>query len=203
MPAKVCEEIAICPRITLLEGFLSPEECQHLIHLGEGLLAPSQVYPDGDGALHTNSRLRDSSSSFLPIGQTPMLADIERRIAALVNLPTLHGESMQLLNYQVGQYYSPHIDFFAPTNPSCKDTLAYGGQRIATCLLYLNTPKSGGETHFVKHGIKIVPIQGNAVLFYNVLPNGEEDWSSLHASIAVTEGEKWVATKWIREKPQR
>lgn len=203
MSVRTCSEIAIGNRITLLEGFLSPEECEHLIHMGQGTLGPSHVYPDGEGTLLVNSRLRDSSSTFLPAGQTPILADVERRIAALVNLPPQHGESMQILNYQVGQFYNPHIDFFAPNNPSCKEILANGGQRIATCLLYLNTPQDGGETHFVRAGIKIVPIQGNAILFYNVLPTGEEDWRSLHASLPVLAGEKWVATKWIRSKPQR
>ena len=42
---------------------------------------------------------------------------------------------------------------------------------------------------------------GDAVLFYNIKPNGDRDIMSLHEGRPVTAGEKWIATKWIREKP--
>ncbi len=52
-------------------------------------------------------------------------------------------------------------------------------------LLYLNdmaSPHAGGETSFPKandgYGIKVHPGKGNAVLFYNLLPDGNGDGKS-------------------------
>lgn len=42
------------------------------------------------------------------------------------------------------------------------------------------------------------PVKGDAVLFYNLHPNGVPDPKSLHASCPVLKGEKWSAPKWIR-----
>jgi len=69
--------------------------------------------------------------------------------------------------------------------------------------MYLNTAEGGGETHFPEVDLKVTPIQGDAILFFNVHPDGECDRQSLHASLPVTTGEKWVATKWIRERAYR
>jgi prolyl 4-hydroxylase len=65
--------------------------------------------------------------------------------------------------------------------------------------MYLNTVESGGETIFPTAGLTIRPRQGDALLFYNVYANGELDPESLHGSSPVLAGEKWVATKWVRE----
>jgi prolyl 4-hydroxylase len=50
-------------------------------------------------------------------------------------------------------------------------------------------------------GLKVKPRQGDALLFYSMLPNGTFDKAALHGSCPVIKGEKWVATKWIRDKP--
>ena len=40
--------------------------------------------------------------------------------------------------------------------------------------------------------------QGNAVLFWTMTPDGQEDAASMHGSCDVVKGQKWSATKWIR-----
>jgi prolyl 4-hydroxylase len=42
---------------------------------------------------------------------------------------------------------------------------------------------------------------GDAVLFYSLDPDLKINPRSLHGGCAVHKGEKWVATKWIHEKP--
>lgn len=37
-------------------------------------------------------------------------------------------------------------------------------------------------------------------MFWNVHPNATFDKYALHGGCPVTRGEKWVATKWIRDK---
>ena len=57
----------------------------------------------------------------------------------------------------------------------------------------------GGGTDFPRHGVVVTPEVGTAVMFDNVLADGRPDEDTLHAGLPVLEGEKWVATKWLRE----
>jgi len=74
------------------------------------------------------------------------------------------------------------------------------GQRTRTLLVYLNTGYDGGETHFVTAGMKLKGNVGDAVLFHNCDATGAPDKSSLHAGLSVTSGQKWLLSKWYREK---
>jgi hypothetical protein len=44
------------------------------------------------------------------------------------------------------------------------------------------------------------PRRGDALLFYSLHHNGSVDARALHGGCPVIKGEKWVATKWIRDK---
>ena len=68
-------------------------------------------------------------------------------------------------------------------------------------MIYLNNPVAGGGTGFPRIGLEIAPVKGNAVLFSYLLPDGTLDERTLHAGLPVIEGEKWIATKWLRERP--
>ncbi|CAI7796740.1 unnamed protein product, partial [Closterium sp. NIES-53] len=88
-----------------------------------------------------------------------------------------------------------------------------GGQRVATMLMYIEAPEDGGQTIFpnaggsskcecggeMKEGICVRPVKGDAVLFWNVDFEGRVDPKSLHGSCDVLKGEKWSATKWMRQ----
>jgi prolyl 4-hydroxylase len=41
------------------------------------------------------------------------------------------------------------------------------------------------------------PGKGNAILFYNILEDGNVDDLALHAALPVGQGEKWLANVWI------
>jgi len=187
------------PKLMILRGFLRDSECDHIIAMGRDKIAPSTTV-DPETGEHIVVESRTSSSTYFTLGETPVIEAIEQRIADFVKLPMENGEGMQILNYQVGQGYQPHFDFFDPELKGSPAVLAYGGQRVATCIMYLNDVEAGGETHFPKVDVKITPVKGDAILFYNVLPDGAIDRMSLHASLPLEAGEKWVATKWIRER---
>ena len=62
----------------------------------------------------------------------------------------------------------------------------------------------GGETVFPRaittsnhDGIKVKPRSGNAIVFYNVLPDGNLDDHSQHAGGKVERGVKYVANIWV------
>jgi prolyl 4-hydroxylase len=50
-------------------------------------------------------------------------------------------------------------------------------------------------------GLDILPCKGNAVFFAYKKPGEDPDPRSLHGGTPVAAGEKWIATKWIREFP--
>lgn len=47
----------------------------------------------------------------------------------------------------------------------------------------------------------IKPRLGDAVLFYNVLPNLAINEQALHAGCPVKKGVKWTIVRWMHEKP--
>lgn len=215
-PTKVTQ-LSWHPRAFLYTGFLTPEECDHLIDLARGKLQKSMV-ADNESGESIESEVRTSSGMFLQKRQDEIVADIEARIAAWTFLPVENGENIQILHYEHGQKYEPHYDFFHD-----KANQELGGHRVATVLMYLSDVESGGETVFpnsevkftkdetwsecAKRGHAVKPRKGDALLFFSLHPDATTDSSSLHASCPVIEGEKWSATKWIHvrsfEKPVR
>jgi len=113
--------------------------------------------------------------------------------------PSAAAEDIQVVHYSVGQKYDAHHDW---------GVSGYPESRYITLLIYLNDmvdDESGGETSFPKAklpgssqtGFKIHPGKGNAVLFYNMLSDGNGDDLALHAALPVTKGEKWLANFWV------
>ena len=50
---------------------------------------------------------------------------------------------------------------------------------------------------------KVQPGKGSAVLFYNLLEDGNGDDLALHAALPVNEGEKWLANFWVWDPKMR
>ena len=75
--------------------------------------------------------------------------------------------------------------------------LRRGGQRVGTIVMYLRTPERGGGTVFPDIGLEVAPVKGAAVFFAYDRPH--PDSKTLHGGTPVTLGEKYVATKWMRE----
>ncbi|WP_354685562.1 2OG-Fe(II) oxygenase [Cupriavidus necator] len=190
------------PRIRLFQQLLTGDECDALVALSRGRLARSPVVnPDtGDENLID---ARTSMGAMFQVGEHALISRIEARIAAVTGVPAEHGEGLQILNYKPGGEYQPHFDYFNPQRPGEARQLSVGGQRIATLVIYLNTPAAGGATAFPRVGLEVAPVKGNAVYFSYLLPDGALDDRTLHAGLPVASGEKWIATKWLRERPYR
>ena len=106
-----------------------------------------------------------------------------------------NAEDIQVVHYVNGQKYDSHHDW---------GVSGYPESRFITLLLYLTDqedPEAGGETAFPKGadglGFKVSPVKGSAVLFYNLLEDGNGDDLALHAALPVHRGEKWLANFWV------
>ncbi len=184
------------PRVVVFGGLLSDEECDELVALSRQRLTRSETVDNATGGSEVNAS-RTSQGMFFQRGENPLCDRIEQRIAALVNWPLENGEGLQILRYGPGAEYRPHHDYFDPAQPGTPTILKRGGQRVGTLVMYLNTPAKGGGTTFPDVHLEIGPIKGNAVFFSYDRPHPMT--RTLHGGAPVVEGEKWVATKWLRE----
>jgi prolyl 4-hydroxylase len=188
------------PRVILFGDLLAPEECDELITMSRGKLARSSVVNAATGHYDVHPH-RTSSGTHFARGENALVQRIERRIAELVQHPVEHGEPLQILHYQPGGEYKPHFDYFDPAQPGNEAVLKHGGQRVATLVMYLNDVEAGGSTVFPEIGLDVLPRRGNAVYFAYTTEQGELDARSLHGGSPVSAGEKWIATKWFRQRP--
>jgi prolyl 4-hydroxylase len=108
-----------------------------------------------------------------------------------------NGEGLQILHYRPGAEYKPHYDYFDPNEPGTPTILKRGGQRVATLVMYLSEPEKGGGTIFPDVHLEVAPKRGNAVFFSYT--RAHPSTRTLHGGTPVIAGEKWIATKWLRE----
>ncbi|WP_454765012.1 2OG-Fe(II) oxygenase [Cupriavidus campinensis] len=190
------------PRVLLLQNLLSDAECDAMVALSRDRMQRSSVVNPATGE-ENQIDARTSTGAMFQVGEQPLLETIEARIAAVTGIPATHGEGLQILNYKPGAEYQPHFDYFNPKNPGEARQMQVGGQRVATMVIYLNSTPAGGATGFPRIGLEVAPVKGNAVFFRYQLPDGTMDDRTLHAGMPVEAGEKWIATKWLRERPYR
>ncbi len=186
----------LLPRIVVLGNFLTAAECEELIALAGPQLTRSEVVEEagGSGQVH---EARTSQGMAFARGANPCVARIEQRIARLLGWPLENGEALQVLHYAPGAQYKPHSDYFDVQGGSDAWVQSRGGQRVATLIMYLNTPESGGATVFPDVGLEVAARQGNAVFFSYDRPHPMT--RSLHGGAPVVRGTNWIATKWLRE----
>jgi hypothetical protein len=188
------------PRIARYDQFISRPICDWIIARARGRIAPARVFnPLADGVLVED--VRSNGAFELRFDDMDVVIALLRfRIALSVGVHPGALESPQVLHYQSGQRFEQHFDFFDPDLPGHVKQLAEGGQRIVTCLVYLNSDFEGGETDFPVLRQRHKPAPGAALCFSNVDPSGTPDRRTLHAGLAPSEGEKWLFSQWIRER---
>lgn len=187
----------LSPRVVVFGNLLSDDECDALIELARPRLARSETVVNETGASEINTA-RTSRGMFFERQENEICTRIETRLAALMHWPIENGEGLQVLHYTPGAEYKPHYDYFDPAHSGTPTILKRGGQRVGTIVMYLNTPRAGGGTTFPDVHLEVAPIKGHAVFFSYDRPHPMT--RTLHGGAPVLEGEKWVATKWLRER---
>ncbi len=183
------EVISAAPSIILIRGLLIAEECRYLMTLAAPRLQPSFVL-DATGKRVPHPVRTSSGTSFGPTMEDLVINVINRRIAEATGTGLGQGEPLHMLRYRPGEEYRPHIDALQDEE----------NQRTRTALAYLNHDYQGGETAFPQLGLKVRGELGDLLVFANVLEDGHADPRALHAGLPVSAGEKWLATRWIRQR---
>ncbi|WP_262695664.1 2OG-Fe(II) oxygenase [Kordiimonas aquimaris] len=189
------------PHIRTLEGFLDARTCSYIIKQATPLLQRAYVN-DGEGGAVLDTTRTNSAMSFFPLDNDLVIQSVNKKIAAFLGGPVAHGEPLSALHYTPGQTYQDHYDFFNPDYPAHVPHLESGGQRIKTFLVYLNDGFAGGETCFPKLDWKYKGKVGEAIVFDNVDDKGNLISDSLHAGLPTLSGEKWLLSKWLKDKAQ-
>jgi prolyl 4-hydroxylase len=187
------------PMIAVLDGVLSEEECDELIRRSADKMRRSTTVDPLTGK-HEVIADRSSEGTFFALNADPFIARLDRRIAEVMNWPVENGEGLQILHYGIGGEYKPHFDYFPPEDPGSQVQMTIGGQRVSTMVMYLNEVEEGGTTIFPEIGLEVVPKKGSAVYFEYTNSHDQLDKLTLHGGSPVTRGEKWIVTKWMRQR---
>jgi prolyl 4-hydroxylase len=186
-----CMPIGSKSPVWLLPEFLTPAECAYVAHKGAPMLLPSQITDPTDHSLKPHPVRTSLDAVIGPAREDLVIGAINRRIAGVSKTELGQGEPLTVLCYRQGDQYRPHFDAL----PNFKNN------RMRTVLVYLNDNFTGGETYFPHQELKIKPKAGTAVMFDNFRQDGTPEPASLHAGLAVLDGAKWVASRWIRKDP--
>ncbi|MEA3038597.1 MAG: prolyl 4-hydroxylase [Sphingomonadales bacterium] len=173
------------PAVSLYSGAFTDEECRFLVDIATPALSPSLV---GDGAgQEVRREVRTSDDMTIAwMMEDPAVHALNRRLAALSATRPEQAEALLVLRYRPGQEYRPHVDWDGGENG-----------RVATALIYLNDDYEGGETLFVKTGLKVKGNKGDVLVFRSATDDGAFDPLSEHAGLPVLAGTKFLASRWI------
>ncbi|MBB5517982.1 prolyl hydroxylase family protein [Amphiplicatus metriothermophilus] len=194
---KVLRETA--PRLVAYEKALTPLECDYVICAAAPLLTPSAVVdPRAAGARQESFRTSDGCAIGV-VDLDLVLFAIWEKLCDAVGALTPNSELMGVLRYRPGQEYRPHHDYL-PEDEKDYSEVRRAGQRAHTLLVYLNDGFAGGETIFPRLGLSFRGRAGDALYFQNTDETGVPIEDSQHAGAAVSAGEKWMLTLWIRQR---
>ena len=122
---------------------------------------------------------------------------IAEKVAKELSTTKYHLEAPVVSHYREGDLFGIHNDASARPEADGGDQ---GGQRLVTCILYLNDVQRGGATSFDKLDIKVQPSQGDALFFYPADPKTlRPDDRTTHESLAAID-DKWIVQLWQRQR---
>lgn len=178
--------------ITIVDKVITPEECLELINIAsQKLVTTTTLGTHIDGYRTAEGCWLDSSS--------PIANKISKLTSDLTGYPIENQEMVHIVKYEVGGEYKVHHDFFAPNTDYYESHTKAAGQRVFSCLFYLNDDYEGGETEFPLKKLKITPNVGRLLMWSNLTPDDELDYDTLHAGLPVISGTKYIAIVWVRE----
>lgn len=186
----------------VFDAFLGTESCDQILEdLDHSYWHSSGVVELQSGRHQTQIRehFRASTTAqqaWFGANSLRIIRGIEKRLSTLFSCDPVCLESWQATRYEVGGRFGYHVDGGYWKRSA-------GGDRKRTYLLYLDTPKQGGETHFRALDITVAPKPGRLVAWQNLLPSGQCDHAMIHGGLVVLKGKKTTLVTWERERSFR
>ena len=198
------EKLHSNPDIFLIKNFLTEEECDHIIKIGDPHIKRSEVCGKGGSKAHKSrtSMTAHIGKKFLNNSNPDkVLLGILKKASQYGGLPEENIEPIQLVRYHPGQYFNKHYDYLDRRNPHYAKNIEKNGQREQTFFIYLNNvpDKEGGKTHFPKIGKTFQGKKGEAIFWRNMI-DGKEDKNTLHSGTELKNGIKYGLNVWVRDK---
>tara|TARA_B110001452_G_scaffold72843_1_gene58920 strand:+ start:702 stop:2198 length:1497 start_codon:yes stop_codon:yes gene_type:complete len=185
------------PWVVTIDNFLSDDECEDIIAAGstDGTQWGRSMAGDGVQAARTSSTAWCQGKCL----KHPTTQKVEQRVSSLLGgIPMENAEPMQVLRYELGQYYKVHHDQNSPRSSAW-------GPRMFTVFMYVGDGYEGGLTHFPKLNITIPAKKGAACVWTSVLDSDpyQRDDRTDHESLPVEGGVKYGVNYWIHMYPFR
>jgi hypothetical protein len=174
------------PRIYVLDGFATAEECDHVRSVGADA--------ERLAAWRVTTRHDVTGFSFeLPLARDRTAASISERILAALGVANALGGTLRFRRYAEGEAHPPHLDNFRV------DEL----DLVATAMVALDTPAEGGATVFPRADppLAVQPRQGRLLAWLNCTRDGRPDPRAYHEGAAVSRGSKTTVTEFIYADP--
>ncbi|KAF7157856.1 hypothetical protein CNMCM5623_002290 [Aspergillus felis] len=136
-PAYRIHFLSRTPLVIYIEGFLTTPEADHLVDISVGKYSPSIIYNGITERIDPSTRLSDRAL----LDRDPTVRCIEDRARAFQGWrPHLYIERMWAQRYNASGHYKHHYDWAG--------SVARGGDRASTFMVYLDDNCTGGGTNF-------------------------------------------------------
>lgn len=190
---------AVGPGITWIDEFLATSRRKLILsELQFAHWQPSEVATrDAHGHDDVQLSHRRVSESTDETWFTPELRRclqlIDKQVEKWVPFFRARREPWQATRYRAGGRYEYHFD-------AGHWSQERAGERERTVLLYLNTPRAGGGTHFGVLDINVAARAGRLLTWNNLGADRRVDIDMLHAGLPLRQGSKTVLITWVRQK---
>jgi prolyl 4-hydroxylase len=181
-----------------IKNVLTKDQCQRTIDIIKNKCQKSSVIDYESGGSKVTD-FRTSSTAYLFRKDSGIIGEVEDAILAIVGVEEKYSEQIQGQYYKVGEQFKPHFDTLFPSSEKQKKDIEIFGNRTWTAMVYLNDTPKGGHTRFTELDLETIPELGTMILWQNTR-DGSNIPESKHWGMPVEEGEKFILTKWFREK---
>lgn len=179
-------------KLSYISDFLARDECEMLVELAVDKFASSRVV--ASTKYYVDDVVR-SSMTYKYSNDIELIKNIRNRVASLVGKSVNCIEPLQIVKYEVGQFFKAHNDSL-PRALVDKN----GNQRQYTILVYLNDDVVGGTTEFPRLGLAFKPKVCDALFWENCPDMYHYYPNALHRGNPVKSGTKYALNIWINFK---
>ena len=187
-------------KVYIIDNFMTQDECNKIIDGSQGNMTPSTLTRASDDPDYRNSET-------CYFNGTPIQTHVNKKICDAMGINNNMSEPCQIQHYKLGNQFKEHHDFFHGGDEFeefAGDASSYQGQRTWTFMVFLNNVKKGGETEFISlNNLHVTPKKGTAVVWNSLNGDGTTNDRTLHQGKPILGGEKYIITKWFRERVQK